>query len=289
MRYQEPVFRPPSEADSYLVHVTYGCSHNECDFCAMYLEKRFRVRPHAEVLEDIAMAARAHPETSKVFLLDGDAMVLGADKLLPVLAALREAFPNLRRVGAYSNAPNVLQKSDADLEALRDAGLGILYFGLESGDEPTLARVDKGATAAEISAAVQRAQRFSIKGSVMGLLGIAGRERWEEHADATARVVSAMSPRFFSLLTVTPVPGTRLHESVESGALTLPDSHETLEELERIVSGLDCRGTIFRCNHASNYLPLKGRLPQDKDRLLEAVGAARRGEIELKPEWLRGL
>jgi len=289
MRYQEPVFRPPSEADSYLVHVTYGCSHNECDFCAMYLEKRFRVRPHAEVLEDIAMAAREYPDTRKVFLLDGDAMVLGADKLLPVLAALRDAFPNLHRVGAYSNAQNVLGKSDADLEALRDAGLGILYFGLESGDEQTLARVDKGATAAEISEAVQRAQRFSIKGSVMGLLGIAGRERWKEHADATAKVVSAMSPRFFSLLTVTPVPGTRLFDSVESGALTLPDAQEALEELERILSGLDCRGTIFRCNHASNYLPLKGRLPSDKGRLLEAVGAARRGEIELKPEWLRGL
>ena len=289
MRYEGPVYRPPSEAESYLLHVTYGCSHNECSFCAMYIHKRFRVRPLEEVREDIEEASRALPDTAKVFLLDGDAMTLKPDRLLPVLDALRAAFPRLRRVAAYSNASSVLPKSDAELERLRDAGLGILYFGLESGDDATLERIVKGATRDEVVEAVRRTNAAGIKTSVMGLLGIAGRERWREHAAATAAAVSAMNPRFFSLLTATPVEGTAFHEEVAGGRITLPDPEETLEELEAIVAGLDCRNTVFRCNHASNYLPLGGRLPQDKDRLLDAVRAARRGDVALKPEWLRGL
>jgi len=289
VRYVEPVFRPPSEARSYLLHVSYGCSHNRCSFCAMYSTKRFRVRPPEEVLEDIAEAGRVYPETEKVFLLDGDAMTLGTQKLAEVLDALAAAFPNLRRVGAYSNASSVLRKAGAELRALRERMLSILYFGLESGDAATLERIDKGATPDEVVEAVVRAREAGFKTSVMGLLGIAGRERWREHAAATARVVSAMNPRFFSLLTVTPVAGTVFADEVASGRLRLPSPEETLEELEEILGGLDCRNTIFRCNHASNYLPLKGRLPQDKSRLLEAVQAARSGAIELKPEWLRGL
>ena len=289
MRYVEPVFRPPSEARSYLLHVTYGCSHNECSFCAMYLTKTFRVRPMEEVLEDLAMAARTIPETEKVFLLDGDAMTLAPDRLLPVLEALRETFPKLRRVGAYSNAASVLRKSDEDLRRLKEAGLSILYFGLESGDDRTLERIDKGATADEVVESVSRANEFGFKTSVMGLLGIAGRERWRQHAEATARAASRMNPRFFSLLTATPVEGTRFFDEVEAGTITLPRPDETLEELEVILEGLDCRNTVFRCNHASNYLPLGGRLPNDKERLTEAVRAARRGDTALRPEWLRGL
>ena len=289
MRYEEPVFRPPSEAHSYLVHVTYGCSHNECSFCAMYLKKRFRVRPLDEVVEDIEEAARVHPGTEKVFLLDGDAMTLAADRLLSVLEALGRSFTRLRRVGAYSNASSVLSKSPADLERLRAAKLSILYFGLESGDEATLERITKGATRKEVIDAVVTAREAGIKTSVMGLIGIAGRERWREHAEATATAVSEMNPRFFSLLTATPVEGTRFFGEVERGDVTLPDPEETLEELETVLVGLECRNTVFRCNHASNYLPLKGRLPQDRDRLVETVRAARRGDFALKPEWLRGL
>jgi len=289
MRYVEPVFRPPSEAHSWLLHVTYGCSHNECSFCAMYLTKTFRVRPLEEVFEDIAMAAAAFPRTEKVFLLDGDAMTLAPGRLLPVLDRLRAAFPGLRRVGAYSNAASVLAKTDGELRSLRDAGLGILYFGLESGDPDTLRRIDKGATREQVIEAVVRARESGYKTSVMGLIGIAGRERWREHAEATASAASAMNPRFFSLLTATPVAGTRFHDEVASGAITLPDARETLEELETIVAGLACRNTIFRCNPASNSLPLGGRLPQDRERLLEEIRLARGGARPLKPEWLRGL
>ncbi|MHC4223885.1 MAG: radical SAM protein [Planctomycetota bacterium] len=289
MRYVEPVFRPPSEANSYLLHVTYGCSHNECTFCAMYLTKRFSVRPLEEVLEDIEEAGRVYPGTEKVFLLDGDAMTLKADRLLPVLEALKKTFLDLRRVGAYSNAGSVLDKSDEELQRLREAGLQILYFGLESGDEVTLERVVKGATADQVVDAVVRAKEAGYKTSVMGLLGLGGRERWREHAVSTAEAASRMSPRFFSLLTVTPVPGTRFHEEVAGGRLTLPEPLQSLEELELLLQHLRCEGTIFRCNHASNYLPLKGRLPQDRERLLEMVRTALRGDIALRPEWLRGL
>ena len=289
MRYLEPVYRPPSEAHSYLLHVTYGCSHNECGFCAMYLSKQFSVRAFAEIEEDIEEAGRVYPRTEKVFLLDGDAMTLAPSRLHPVLDSLRDTFPDLRRVGAYSNADSVLNKSDEQLRALRDAGLGILYFGLESGDEQTLERIVKGATRDEIIEAVVRAREAGFKTSVMGLLGIAGRERWREHADATAAAVGAMNPRFFSLLTATPVAGTKFHDEVERGDITLPDPNETLEELDVILSGLDCKQTFFACNHASNYLPIKGRLPHDKARLVQLVRAARAGDVALKPEWLRGL
>jgi len=289
MRYVEPVFRPPSEAHSYLLHVTYGCSHNECSFCAMYRTKTFRVRPLEEVYEDLAMAAEAFPHTEKVFLLDGDAMTLAPARLYPVLERVRASFPALRRVGAYANASSVLSKSDAELAGLREAGLSILYFGLESGDPATLRRIEKGATREEVIEAVARANDAGCRTSVMGLIGIAGRERWREHAEATASAVSAMNPRFFSLLTVTPVEGTPFFDEVASGAITLPDPGQTLEELERIVAGLECRKTVFRCNHASNYLPLGGRLPQDRERLLEEIRLARTGARPLKPEWLRGL
>jgi radical SAM superfamily enzyme YgiQ (UPF0313 family) len=255
----------------------------------MYLGKRFRVRPLEEVLEDVAEAARLMPGTEKVFLLDGDAMTLAPERLLPVLEALRAAFPRLRRVGAYSNASSVLRKDDAELARLRGAGLGILYFGLESGDDATLRRIVKGATRNEVVEAVRRAQAAGVKASVMGLLGIAGRERWREHAAATAEAVSEMSPRFFSLLVATPVPGTAFHQEVAAGRVTLPAPEETLEEIEAVIEGLRCEGTVFRANHASNWLPLEGRLPQDRDRLLEEVRAARRGETPLKPEWTRGL
>ena len=289
MRYQEPVYRPPSEADSYLLHVTYGCSHNECTYCAMYRTKRFSIRPEAEVLEDVRAAAAAFPETRRVFLLDGDALTVPTRRLLPVLAALRAAFPDLQRVGAYANAVSVNAKSDAELDDLKAAGFGIAYLGLESGDERTNAGIVKGATIEEQVRAVRRAQARGIKMSVMVLLGIAGRERSREHAIATGRVLSEMDPRYVSCLCVTPVPGTPLFDQVERGDLVLPSPEETLEELRLILEHTRVSGAVFRSNHASNWLPLGGRLPADRDRLLAAVDLARQGEIPLKPEWMRGL
>ncbi len=289
MRYREPVYRPPSEANSYLLHVTYGCSHNKCTYCAMYLSKTFEVRPEQEVLEDIREAARLMPQTRRVFLLDGDALTLSAKRLLPILDALREAFPSLQRVGAYANAVSINSKTDEDLRALKEAGIGIAYLGLETGDPVTNERIVKGASIEDQIQAVRRAQAAGIKMSVMALLGMGSRDRSHEHAVETGKVLSAMDARFISCLCVTPVPGTPLHAEVEAGRFEVLEPEETLAELETLVEHLDVTASVFRSNHASNYLPLGGRLPADKERLLEAIRAARRGEVDLRPEWARGL
>jgi radical SAM superfamily enzyme YgiQ (UPF0313 family) len=289
MRYVEPVFRPPSEANSYLLAVTNGCSHNKCTYCAMYVTKRFSVRSQAEVLEDIALAAELMPQTRRVFLLDGDALTISAAKLVPILERLRGAFPRLQRVSSYVNAISINNKTDEELATLRALGLSLGYLGLETGDDVVNERIVKGATIDEQVTAVQRAQRAGIKMSVMTLLGMGGRERTREHAVATGKVLSRMDPRFISCLCVTPVPGTPLHEDVEAGRFEMITPEETLGELALMLEHTHVSGAVFRSNHASNYLPLGGRLPADRKRLLEAVRAARRGEVPLKPEYLRGL
>lgn len=289
MRYREPVFRPPSEANSYLLPVTDGCSHNECTYCAMYITKRFSVRAEKDVLEDIAMAAEVMPDTRKVFLLDGDALTITAKRLTPILEALREAFPELQRVSSYANAISINNKTGEELRQLRELGLSLAYIGLESGDEIVNDRIVKGATIDEQVEAVQRAQAAGIKMSVMVLLGMGGQERSREHAEATGKVLSRMDPRFISCLTVTPVEGTPLHDQVQDGSFEMITPEQTLDELALLIENLDVSKAIFRSNHASNYLPLGGRLPADKARLLEAVRAAQRGDVDLKPEWLRGL
>ncbi len=289
MRYREPVFRPPSEANSYLLPVTDGCSHNECTYCAMYITKKFSVRPLDDVLQDIEQAAHLMPETRRVFLLDGDAMTLSAAKLVPILEALRRSFPELQRVSSYANAISVNNKSHEDLVRLRELGLTLGYIGLESGDEIVNDRIVKGATIDEQVEAVQRAQAAGIKMSVMVLLGMGGRARSREHAIATGEVLSRMDPRYVSCLCVTPVPGTPLFDQVEDGSFEMVSPEETLEELRLLVEHLEVSGAVFRSNHASNYLPLGGRLPVDKAKLLAAIAAAQAGDIPLKPESLRGL
>jgi radical SAM superfamily enzyme YgiQ (UPF0313 family) len=255
----------------------------------MYRTKRFSVRPHAEVLEDIDAAARLMPDTRRVFLLDGDALTLPAARLVPILEALRAAFPRLQRVSAYSNAVSVLAKSDADLVRLRALGLSLAYLGLETGDEVVNDRIVKGATIDEQVEAVRRAQAAGIKMSVMVLLGIGGRARSREHAVATGRVLSRMDPRFVSCLCVTPVPGTPLADAVRDGSFEPVTPLESLRELAWMLEHLDVSGAVFRSNHASNHLPLGGRLPADRERLLADVRAALRGDRPLVPEGLRGL
>lgn len=289
MRYVGPVYRPPSEADSLLLQVTLGCSHNACTYCAMYRGKTFQARPLADVLADVEEARRLAPDTRRVFLMDGDAMTLSTARLVPVLEALNAAFPALQRVGSYVNAVSVLRKPDAELARLRDLKLTIGYLGLETGDPATAARIVKGATVDEEVEAVRRAQAAGIKMSVMVLLGIGGRARWREHAEATADALTRMDPRYVSCLCVTPVPGTPFFDEVARGDVELPSPDETLDELRVLVDRMRLTGAVFRSNHASNYLPLGGRLPADRARLLAVIDAARRGDVPLVPEEFRGL
>lgn len=290
MRYEGDVYRPPSEADSLILQATIGCSWNACTYCDMYRAKRFRVRPLAEILEDVAAArATLGPGVDKVFVADGDALVMDMGTWEPLLRALRGAFPRLRRVSCYAMASNLLAKPPADLARLKALGLGQLYIGPESGDPATLKRIAKGGTFEEHVEAARKAREAGMKVSAIFLLGAGGTARSEEHARGSARLATAMDPRFVSLLTLTVIPGTPIAKLEDRGAFVLPDVLDLLAELRIFVAEAAPTDAVFRTNHASNYLPLGGRLPKDRDRILRTVDAALSGEIELRPEWARGL
>ena len=290
MRYEGDVYRPPSEADSWILQATVGCSWNACTYCDMYRAKRFRVRGIDEVLEDIAAARESYgPGLAKVFVADGDALVMDLDRWEAILASLNAAFPHLRRISCYAMATNVLAKTPAELSRLRAAGLSLLYVGPESGDDATMKRIAKGSGADEHAEAAARAHAAGMKVSAIFLLGAGGVERSAEHARASAALATRMDPRFLSVLTLTVVPGTPLAKLEESGRFVLPDTRALLGELRTFVAEAAPTDAIFRTNHASNYLPLSGRLPKDRARMLEVLDAALDGRVPLRPEWARGL
>jgi radical SAM superfamily enzyme YgiQ (UPF0313 family) len=290
MRYEEPIFRPPSEAQSLILQATVGCSWNHCTYCEMYRAKSYRVRPLDELLAEVREAGRAFgPEVTRLFVADGDALAMATSHWEPLLLACRDAFPRLRRVSAYATAPNVAAKSDADLARLRELGLSLLYMGPETGDDETSRRIAKGAGFAEHALAARRARAAGMKLSAIFLLGVGGADRSREHAAASARLVTEMDPEFLSLLTLTVVPGSPLAALAARGGFTLPSVEGMLGELRTIVAESSPTGAIFRTNHASNYLALEGRLPRDRDRIVETVDRALAGGVRLRPEWARGL
>ena len=292
MRYSGMVIRPPSEADSYILQATFGCSHNSCAFCGTYPDKPFRMRPLDEVLEDIALAGRSLPRTPRVFIADGNALVLPAPQLVTILDALSDALPLLRRVGIYASARDILEKSDDELAVLNQKKLQIVYLGLESGSDEVLRRVNKRDTAAEMIEAVHKAKRAGIRVSVIALLGLGGVELSAEHAAETGRVVSAMDPQYLSMLTLMLVPETPLYKQAQAGDFRLPPPEGLLAELRAVIQNTDQRLSrcVFRTNHASNYLPLAGVLSRDKASLLAAIDEAQnRGPDALRPETWRAL
>lgn len=290
MRYEGRIYRPPSEADSYILQATIGCSWNKCTYCDMYRDKEFAVRPLEQTLEDIAAAGAAHGEqVRKVFVADGDALILDLEHWRAILGACRDAFPALRRVSCYAMATNVLDKTEAELRELRELGLTLLYIGPESGDDATLKRIAKGSTFAEHVAAAERARAAGMTLSVIFLLGAGGVERSDQHARASAELLTAMDPRFASALTLTVVPGTPIARAEEKGLYTAPDAAGALRELRTLVEHAAPTDAIFRTNHASNRLPIAGRLPRDREPILAAIDGALAGDVPLRPEWLRGL
>ena len=290
MRYEGKIYRPPSEADAFILQATVGCSWNHCTYCDMYRDKQFRVRERDEILEDIRDAQRAHgDDVEKVFVADGDALIMEVPLWEAILVACREAFPRLRRVSAYATAMNLCTKSAADLSRLRGLGLSQLYIGPESGDDVTLARIAKGATFADHAQAARRAHDAGIALSAIFLLGVAGDARSHEHAVASAKLITEMNPEFVSALTLTVVPGTPLAKLTKSSRFALPEVKQMLGELRTIVSLAEPTDAVFRTNHASNYLPLAGRLPRDRERIVRAIDHALAGDVPLRPEWSRGL
>ncbi|WP_419192108.1 radical SAM protein [Engelhardtia mirabilis] len=290
--YEGTLYRPPSEARSLILQATIGCSYNECAFCAMYRDKRFRVRPLDELVAEIDWAAaQPGPEVDKVFLADGDALVAKPKFLLGILEALRGTFPMLRRVSCYAS-PQALQiRSVEQMVELREAGLTQYYLGIESGHDTVLEQLTKGVDAAEMIRVANKAQEAGVKLSTMILLGAGGRELSRDHAIASARVVNAIGPRFVSTLVMTPVEGTPLAAADERGEFDHMDPVELAAELREFVAHLELDATIFRSNHASNYLTLAGTLPKDKQRLVETLDAvlAHPDRVRFVPDWMRGL
>jgi radical SAM superfamily enzyme YgiQ (UPF0313 family) len=273
MRYEGTVYRPPSEANSLILQATIGCSYNRCTYCAMYLEKRFRQRSRDDLLEDMAMASATLGAESvrRVFLADGDALIMRTSRLLELLEDLRAHFPSFQSASVYASPQSLLSKSVQEIRELKEAGLPLYYLGTETGHPTVMERIAKGVTPLQMVDAASRVTGAGAKLSVIMLLGIGGTELSHEHAVESGRIVSAMDPRFVSTLTITPVPGTKFHEDVASGRVELPGERETLQELRTMVEHMDVTRTVYRGNHASNSLPIGGILPRQKDEVLAVL------------------
>ncbi len=291
LHYEEALFRPPSEASSLIVQATVGCSWNRCTFCGMYRNKRYRVRDLGEVGEELRRVAPLVPDARRVFLADGDALSAPTEYLMSLLDLIREVLPHVQRVGLYGDSRAILRKGSENLEKLAERGLGIIYFGAESGDDQTLKRVRKGATVARQLEACHVVRAAGVKLSVMVLLGLAGVAGSEHHARATGRFLANAGPTYAAALTVTPVQGTELHEEFRSGSFVLPDRWGMLNELCWLLEEMTGYRGLFHANHASNYLPLKLRMPRDREGALGLLRRilSERDESHLRPEWARGL
>ncbi|HNX68869.1 MAG TPA: radical SAM protein [Candidatus Omnitrophota bacterium] len=285
----EPVIRPPAEAESFLLQVTLGCSADHCSFCGAYKTKPFRIKDPTEIFSDIERYARRYPGTRRVFLMDGDALVLGPSKLIPILEKLEQSFPRLARVSSYANGANFKRISDAGLAELYQRKLSLIYMGLESGSQAVLDRCGKTSSVGEMIEAVQRAEQSGIRSSVIVLLGLGGKRDSAGHVSGTIEALNRMQPRYLSFLSLMVIPGTPLADEIRRGEFVELNSRELLREAYEIVQGLELRHTVFRSDHASNHLPLQGTFPKDKPALLTALKAAFDGGIRLRPEGMRGL
>jgi radical SAM superfamily enzyme YgiQ (UPF0313 family) len=291
-RYYGHVIRPPSEANSLILQVMYGCSHGNCTFCGSYVDKPFRVRPFSEVIEDVQNLPEGYKRhVDRVFLADGDALAIPKRRMLELLDLLKAGLPSLQRISAYANAHSLLRLAQEDLDEIHKNGLELLYLGLESGDDPTLEFIKKGVTVAQQIEGCRKAKAAGFAMSVTAILGIGGDERTHEHAIGTGKALSAIDPEYIGILSLMLESGTEMTEAVRSGRFKVPAPLDLLRELREIIANIDVTHAVFRSNHASNYLPLRGTLPEDKaalfeglDRVIDMGSGAR-----LKPESWRAL
>lgn len=290
MHYEGMIFRPPSEAYSILLQVTVGCSHNKCTFCEMYKEKRiFKIKSDAEIMADIAYAARHHRHNDRLFLCDGDALIVPQKRLVRILSEIRRQMPWIKRIGSYANTKSISKKTVDELRELKRLGLSIAYMGLETGDDVTLAGINKGADSARMIEMGKKIRAAGIKLSVTVLLGIAGRERSMIHARETGRVLSAIDPEYVGALSLMLTPGTPLYKDHVAGKFPVLAAQELLQELGVMIAATHMTNGLFHSNHASNYLPIRAKLPEEKDKTLALIEKALAGKVSLKPEHLRAL
>lgn len=283
MRYEGNIFRPPGEWKSYLLQCTIGCSYNKCTFCGMYKDKSFRVRPLKDILEDIDMAKAYYGDVKRVFLCDGDAIIMRQDELLAILEKLYQSFPSLAKVTTYAGPKSTMTKTPEQLRELRQAGLVRTYLGVESGSDEVLKATNKGVTAQEMLEAGLRLTEAGFDLWDIILIGLAGPgEASTKHAIQTAELINKMKPRHLSAMTYMVADGTPMAEDVHAGRFQVLSPDETLREIRTLIEHLETGPLHFTSNHASNYLPLKGTLPDDKEHLLSLIDAALGGEINLR-------
>lgn len=292
MRYDSDLlYRPPGEWKSYLLQCTIGCSNNQCTFCGMYKEKKFRIRPTEEILEDIDMARAYYgPGLQRVFLMDGDAIIIKTEDLLRILHKLYDTFPALEKVTLYAGPRSTLSKTPEELKALHDAGLSRAYLGVESGSDAVLKFIHKGVNAQQMLQAGQRLVEAGIDLWVTIILGITGEGGdWREHILSTAQIINEMKPRHLSAMTFAPAKGTPLGDDVLAGRFKVYGPDHILEECRLLIEHLDVDPLHFTSNHASNYLPLKGGLPEDREKFLSLIDQALEGKIRLRKTLNRGI
>ena len=276
MKYEGVVYRPPSEARSLIVQVTIGCAHNTCTFCNMYKDKQFRVRKMEEIMADLQEAHDAYAAyVQKVFLADGDALIMKTEDLLTILAAVKELFPRVTRVAAYGTAQDILRKSEEELRLLKEAGLGIVYVGAETGDDEILEYIHKGVTAGEVIAAGQKLKRCGIATSVTLISGLGGRKKVKEHPLSCAKLITEMNPEYASFLTLRLYEGTPMYEDVVEGRFERITADEIMDEMKIFLENVDSPGTVFRTNHASNYVVLAGTLNEDIPEMMRTLEDAK--------------
>ncbi|MFB0532910.1 MAG: radical SAM protein [Desulfatiglandales bacterium] len=289
MHYEGMCIRPPSEANSILLQATVGCSHNKCTFCGSYKDKRFRIKDNDVILSDILFASRYMRNQERVFIMDGDALIIPYPRLMWVLERIREHLPWVRRVGLYANTKGIRMKREEELIRLKEMGLGIIYMGIETGDDQTLKAVRKGADSQRALDMGKKVKGAGIRLSVTVLLGIAGKKRSLIHANATGKLLSAIDPDYVGALTLMLIPGTPLADDISAGRFELPDNLGLLMELREMIASTDLTNGLFFSNHASNYLPVKARLPEGKEQTLDLIDMAIQGKVGLRPEWMRAL
>lgn len=289
MDYQGNVIRPPSEADSIILQVTVGCSHNRCTFCGAYKDQPFSYKDPKVIAEDLRFAARHYQGRQRLFLADGDVLIVPRHRLVPLLQAVRKALPWVNRIRLYGNCKSIRAKTVAELAELKALGLDRIYMGLESGDNQVLQRVRKGSTAEQMIEAAAKVKAAGIFLSVTVLLGLGGGHGSMAHARATAEVLNQMAPNQIAALTLMPMAGTPLAHEIRAGRFVLPDQAGLLRELRALLTGLSGQRSQFQANHASNYLPINCRLPQDKNKVLAMIEAALHGDLPLMPEYMRAL
>lgn len=289
MHYEGNIIRPPSEAYSILLQATVGCSHNKCTFCGTYTGERFRIKPDEVIFSDIEFAAQYCGHQRRVFICDGDALIIPQKRLFAILNRIETRLPWVTRVGVYANVKSIRMKTSEELRELHAHGLGIAYMGLETGDDVTLKHIRKGISAEAAIEMGQKIRAAGIKLSITVLLGIAGRERSEIHARETGRVLSAIDPEYVGALSLMLIPGTPLCRDFEEGRFPLIEPDEMLRELRGMIAHTNMTRGQFHANHASNYLPIKARMPRDKQETLALIDAALAGKVQLRPEYLRAL